>query len=277
VTRVAAKVPVAAKSPGTDAIQPELFRSLSYAMHLWKTRGMSKVPRIAGIDGCKAGWFVVCETPLPGPWKWFVAANFDEVARKLSDYDAIGIDMPVGIPDTGGRECETLARRILSPKRTASVFPAPIRPILGLGDYREACSVREAIEGKRMSKQSFFIMEKIEEVDSVIQARRPFAANLYEVHPEVSFTALGGGEPMQHSKRRQAGFDERFEYLCDVYPKATLEAALGAYPRSEVARDDVLDAFAVLWSAKRIALSTAERLPPEPAYDPRGIDMAIWY
>ena len=238
---------------------------------------MKNVPRIAGIDGCKAGWLVVCETPLPGPWNWFVASSFDEVAHKLRDFDAVGIDMPVGIPDTGARECETLARRILSPHRTASVFSAPIRPILGLDDYREACNVREAIEGKRMSKQSFFIMNKIEQVDAVVRTRRAFGEKVHEVHPEVSFTALGGGEPMQHSKRGQAGFDERFAHLCDVFPAATLEEALGAFPRGQVARDDVLDAFAVLWSAKRIALSTAERLPPEPAYDPCGIDMAIWY
>ncbi len=238
---------------------------------------MPNVPRIAGIDGCKAGWLVVCETPLPGPWTWFVAPNFDEVARRLRDFDAVGVDMPLGIPNAGARECETLARRILSPARTASVFSAPIRPILGLDDYREACNVREAIEGKRMSKQSFYIMEKIEQVDTVVRTRPEFGAKLYEVHPEVSFTALGGGEPMQHSKRDQAGFDERMAHLSDVFPEAILREALDAFPRGKVARDDVLDAFAVLWSAKRIALSTAERLPAEPAYDPRGIDMAIWY
>ena len=238
---------------------------------------MPKVPRIAGIDGCKAGWFVVCETPLPGPWSWFVAPNFDEVARRLRDFDAVGIDMPVGIPDRGARECETLARRILSPQRTASVFSAPIRPILGMDDYREACSMRESIEGKRMSKQSFFIMDKILEVDTVVQTRRAFGERVYEVHPEVSFAALGGGEPMANPKRQQAGFDERYSHLLDVYPQTILDEALEAFPRGQVARDDVLDAFAVLWSTKRIALSTAERLPEEPAYDSCGIDMAIWY
>ncbi len=238
---------------------------------------MLKVPRIAGIDGCKAGWFVVCETPLPGPWDWFVAPDFDVVTKRLHDFDAVGIDMPVGIPDRGGRECETLARRILSPRRTSSVFSAPIRPILGVEDYGKACSLRESIEGKRMSKQSFFIMEKILQVDTVVRSRRAFGEKLYEVHPEVSFTALGGDEPMAFPKRDQAGFDERYAHLLDVYPRSTLDEALGAFPRAEVARDDVLDAFAVLWSTKRIALSTAERLPAEPAYDSCGIDMAIWY
>ena len=28
--------------------------------------------RIAAIVGSKAGWFVLRETTLPGPWSWFV-------------------------------------------------------------------------------------------------------------------------------------------------------------------------------------------------------------
>lgn len=235
------------------------------------------MPRIAGIDGCRGGWLVVCETPLPGPWSWFVAPNFETVWRRLKDFDAIGVDMPVGIPDRGPRECEALARKLLSPRRTASVFSSPIRSILAIDDYVRACDTREAIDGKRMSKQSFFIMEKIAEIDAVIQARRDFGAKLYEVHPEVSFTALGGGEPMTHAKREAAGFEERREHLADVFPTSVVDEALAAFPKQQVAKDDVLDAFAVLWSAKRIALSTAERLPEEPDYDPCGIDMAIWY
>ncbi|MEE4161511.1 MAG: DUF429 domain-containing protein, partial [Woeseiaceae bacterium] len=225
------------------------------------------MPRIAGIDGCKAGWLVVCETPLPGPWSWFVADRFERVRERLHDYDAIGIDMPVGIPDRGPRECEALARRVLSPRRTSSVFSTPIRPVLGIDDYRRACDEHEAVDGRRMSKQSFFIMDKIADVDTVVRAWPAFGEKLHEVHPEVSFAALGGGEPMHHAKRDPAGFDERFEHLADVFPESVLRNALDAFPRSEVSRDDVLDAFAVLWSAKRIALSTAERLPAEPARD----------
>jgi predicted RNase H-like nuclease len=40
-----------------------------------------------------------------------------------------------------------------------------------------------------------------------------------EVHPEVSFWAMAGKQPMQHKKRRQAGYDER---------AALLEEKLGA-------------------------------------------------
>ena len=235
------------------------------------------MPRIAGIDGCRGGWLVVCETPLPGPWSWFVADRFETVRERLADFAAVGIDMPVGIPDRGPRECEALARQLLAPRRNSSVFSTPVRPVLGIDDYRRACDEHEAIDGRRMSRQSFFIMDKIADVDAVVRTWPAFGEKLHEVHPEVSFAALGGGEPMRHAKRTQEGFDERIEHLADVFPETVLHEALEAFPRAEVGRDDVLDAFVVLWSAKRIALSTAERLPAEPPRDSCGIEMAIWY
>jgi predicted RNase H-like nuclease len=238
---------------------------------------MREMPRIAGIDGCRAGWLVVCETPLPGPWSWFVASRFESVRERLANFDAIGIDIPVGIPDRGPRECEALARQLLRPHRTSSVFSTPVRPVLGIDDYRRACDEHEAIDGRRMSRQSFFIMDKIADVDAVVRSAPAFGEKLHEVHPEISFAALGGGEPMRHAKRKQAGFDERLAHLADVFPEAVLQEALAAFPRTEVGRDDVLDAFAVLWSAKRIAMSTAERLPAEAPRDSCGIEMAIWY
>jgi len=230
--------------------------------------------RIAGVDGCKAGWFVAFrERTRTG---CFVANDAAELAERLDGFDTVGIDIPMGLPDRGSRECETLARRVLSPRRTSSVFSAPIRPVLDIGDYRKACERRFRLEGKRMSKQSFFIMPKIADVDRLIRTRPDFGRRLREVHPELSFTALAGA-PMQHAKRTQRGFDERRELLARVHTPAVLERALGSYPRKAVAKDDVLDAFAVLWSAARIAERAATRLPETPVYDEHGIDMAIWF
>jgi predicted RNase H-like nuclease len=40
--------------------------------------------------------------------------------------------------------------------------------------------------------------------------------------------------------------------------------------------DDVLDAFAALWVARRIEAGAARPLPPRPPRDGRGLRMAIW-
>ena len=126
-----------------------------------------------------------------------------------------------------------------------------------------------------MSAQAFHIVPKIEQVDTFLRERRD--AKLFEAHPELSFAALNGGEAIRLPKRRTPGFRERYDLLAPIIGGEPLDGALGAYLRKEVARDDVLDAFAVLLTAQRILLGTGRRVPPEPVHDSAGLDMAIWY
>ena len=46
-------------------------------------------------------------------------------------------------------------------------------------------------------------------------------------------------------------------------------------PRRIAAADDFLDACATAWTANRLATGRAERLPADPATDPRGLRMEI--
>lgn len=236
---------------------------------------MIDVPRIAGIDGCRAGWFVVSSSPGLEAVDWFVASDIAETVEHLGDDVAIGIDIPIGLPDTGRRECDFEARRLLSPRRTSSVFPAPIRPILGVRNYAAACDLRESIDGKRMSVQAFNILHKIDEVDRYVRNNR--GVRFFEVHPELAFAALRNGEPMTHAKRSALGFEERQAHLQKVFDGNLLNAALSACPRMHVARDDVLDAFAVLSSMARIATGRGQRVPKQASPDSAGLDMAIWF
>ena len=43
------------------------------------------------------------------------------------------IDIPIGLTDSGPRQCDIQARRLLGARRGTSVFPAPIRPALKCG------------------------------------------------------------------------------------------------------------------------------------------------
>ena len=238
---------------------------------------MSVTRGIAGIDGCRGGWLVAVRHPERSAVDCFLAPDIRSVFDRLEDVGTIGIDMPLGLPDRGTRDCERLARRVLSPDRTSSVFSSPIRPILAIDDYREACEVRERHDGRRMSKQAFYIMPKIAELDAAVRTDPRLTSRVYEIHPELSFTARNGGVPMRHAKRETAGFDRRYALLARAFGQRDLDTALAQYPRRLAARDDVLDAFAVLWSAARVTTGEALRLPAEPVYDSCGIDMAIWY
>ncbi len=234
----------------------------------------TNVRRIAGIDGCRGGWFVAAADTALKDVETFVADTIESAIDLLGGDLVIGIDIPIGLPDAGARDCDLQARRLLSPRRASSVFPAPVRSILGIRDYETACDRREAIDGRRLSIQAFNILARIDEVDRYLCAG---GATLYEVHPELAFAALNGGEPMAHPKRSREGLAERRQALGERIGRTTIDRALGRYRRSQVARDDVLDALAVLLAAQRIAIGRARRVPASAVYDSAGIDMAIWF
>src|SRR5437870_3658001 len=82
-------------------------------------------PRLAGVDGCRLGWVVATDDGVE------VVPALDDV---LVQCDAVGIDIPIGLPDAGPRACDVEARRRLGPRRS-SVFPAPRRALLPCRDW----------------------------------------------------------------------------------------------------------------------------------------------
>jgi predicted RNase H-like nuclease len=192
--------------------------------------------RLAAVLGSKAGWFVLRETPLPGPWSWFVAPTFEEAMQRLDSYEVVAVDAPLSLAEL-----------------PSEVDDAGIRD-----RYRHPAG-------------------KIREVHAYLRAHPGSGHFLYEVHPHLSFLELRGGLRERVPGAGKPRFRDQLSYLCDVYPSDALYQALTAFRHAEASRHDVLDAFAMLWSAKRIATSRAERLPSMPVYDARGFDMAIWY
>ena len=87
------------------------------------------------------------------------------------------------------------------------------------------------------------------------------------MHPELSFAALAGA-PLPDSKHTSAGLAVRRDLLAQAGITLPLKVA-GA------AENDLLDAAAVAWSARRIAAGTATTLTnrAQPADD--GTEIAI--
>ena len=132
------------------------------------------------------------------------------------------------------------------------------------------------VSGKGVSRQAFAIYPKIREVDQVMTAKLP--ERVIEVHPELCFWSLAGKRSLQYSKRRPAGFDERRALLNIAFPNfdipnrsEAIRIAFGAAP------DDILDSMVAAWTAARFARGIAERVPPEPPYDPHGLRMEMVY
>ena len=220
----------------------------------------------AGVDGCPAGWAVATDDGAL------------HVAKTLADVLAlapgvVGIDMPVGLTDAGPRLCDTLARRAIGARR-ASVFPTPVRAALSATTRAEASRLHRAADGRGLSAQAYGILPRIRDVDALLRADPDAAARVVEVHPEVSFAGMNGGAGLAHAKKTAEGRAERLTLLAPFFGDAPEHAGCGI-PRSALALDDVLDAFAALWSARRVASGAARRLPEPPPLDAHGLAMAI--
>jgi predicted RNase H-like nuclease len=187
----------------------------------------------------------------------------------------LAIDVPIGLPEIGPRLCDLEARKRLGP-RASSVFPAPIRPVLGAARWEEACSVRERIEAKRISKQTWAIVRRIAEVDRALREEPARRGWVREVHPEVCFRAWRG-EPMPHAKKRPSGRADRHALVAEHFGVHAFPEVRGRHRRTEVADDDILDAFAALWTAERIVRGRFVTLPESPPCDSHGLRMEIVY
>jgi predicted RNase H-like nuclease len=237
------------------------------------------MPWVAGVDGCRAGWIVVLleqdQAPDASLLTVQLCASFAEVLALTPVPIVMAIDMPIGLldaPQSGGRLCDRQARRLLG-HRASSVFSPPSRLILDATHYAQ-------VRGHGMSRQAFGILPKIREVDRLMTPT--LQQRVYEAHPELAFRWLTG-HPMRHNKKTLAGREERLQALVqapgglfrDLRP--TFARALQTFKRPQAAPDDLLDAYVLAWTARRIVQAQAHRVPVHPEVDARGLRMEIWY
>jgi predicted RNase H-like nuclease len=218
--------------------------------------------RVTGVDACRGGWVAVS---LDGAAPATVRVH-ESLAGLLGQETATitGIDMPLGLLEAGWREADLAARARLGPRRS-SVFAIPPRAVWEQASYQAAGERCRALTGQGFSIQAWGLRAKLLEAD---RYRQTCGHPLYEVHPELAFSAMAGA-PLAHSKHTAAGRDQR---------RALLSQAGITLPADRPAPvTDTLDAAAVAWSAGRIAVGHAMVLPDQPQRDERGNEIAIRY
>lgn len=222
---------------------------------------------LAGVDGFKNGWIaaILCED---GTTEVEIFATF-RLLRDDKTLASIVVDIPIGLPDYGARSCDQEARKCLGPLRGSSVFPAPIRSMLTAHDWNDACRIRFEREGKKCSKQVVAILPKIREVDEVMTG--DFQKRIREGHPEVSFFMMNRERPVASRKKTTQGKLERLTLLLPSFPD--IEKNLQSKPRAVWV--DILDAYACLWTAKRIATNESKSFPRDRIQDGVGLIMEI--
>ena len=226
---------------------------------------------LIGADGCRGGW--ITAERIGDEIAWSRIERLEVLYERADMPAVVAVDAPIGLVARGARDCDVAARRALGPRRS-SVFPAPLRPLLQAASYAEAARLRERIEGKRISRQTWGILPKIRELDDLLRANPAARAVTREVHPELSFQKLNRDRPLRASKRAPDGRAERLALLRRWCGNA-VERALADRRRLGCAPDDVFDAVAALWTAERIARGEAISLPPDPPRDAVGLPMWI--
>ncbi|HEX7095046.1 MAG TPA: DUF429 domain-containing protein [Acidimicrobiales bacterium] len=227
---------------------------------------------VAGVDGCRAGWVVVT-VDVDGRAKpsMRVAVSLGPIVQQVrrGELAAVGLDMPIGLATDGKRAADREARALLGPRRS-SLFPTPPAAVLDAVDYADALARCRAACGVGISKQTFNLLPKMREVARWVTPELQPAIS--EVHPETSFAVMRGA-PCAHAKRTAAGIEERREAL-RAHVGETVDAALEQRPPG-VQPDDVLDAFAAAWTARRMASGEAMWLGERDARDNRGFRLTI--
>lgn len=221
---------------------------------------------VVGADGARGGWAVATVSlgrdGSPYDVRWSMVAHLADVLAGPAF--AIGVDMPIGLPERGRRTCDLLAKERLG-RAHARVFLTPPRAVLETGTHREASALhRTLVDGAGMSVQTWHLLPKVAEVDDLADDPR-----LVEVHPELSFAALAGLPPRSAlpSKRTPEGRAARIDVLRRWLPFLAADEV--------PAGDDFPDALAVAWSATRWLAGRADVLPDLPPYDERGRPMRI--
>lgn len=229
---------------------------------------------VVGLDGCRSGW---------------VAARIDGRSRTIhflmpngqaSALDALldlefkraAIDMPIGLPERGYRDCDIEARKLLG-ANASRVFLGARRDVLTAQFLATLNAALKRAGEPGVSAQLYGLKAKLGEADAFVRANPDI--DIREAHPELVFQRLNKGVTVPR-KRDQAGIDLRLALLKRDGFK-DIDAWCGNRPRGSGARpDDVLDACAMAIAARDFSTKRVVPRGKVPR-DAAGLPMQIWY
>lgn len=228
--------------------------------------------RILGIDGCRGGWIGIWYSTKA--LDWYFSPSLDDLMTQHIPTRAF-IDMPIGLSSKGPRLCDRAARQMLGRKFSSSVFPTPARLALNATEYPQANALNRQQTGSGLSKQTYYLLPKIREVDGWLRDPSHPTGLLREAHPEVAFNAIKGTS-LSYKKKTAEGFKERLQLLCQLDTRVAelTQVILTTTRRKDIAADDILDAccLAVMPLAGRL-----QTLPTAPEEDDQGLKMEICF
>jgi predicted RNase H-like nuclease len=223
---------------------------------------------VAGVTPFNDKWLVASakmagSTFAPEPPKAY--DSFLEVLSERPAFAIIVVNVPIGFldtPDMGARTCDLQARALLRRRGTA-VHNAPSRAVFdGRVDY-----TNDGLDAVTRT-----MLPRYREVALEMSSYRQRV--VYEGHPELSFFQLHKDTPLTKSKVRAEGKEERRTVLEDRIRGSERYLDSDSF---KLPQKHLYDAFALLWTARRVFGHAAKRIPVEPEWDLEGLRMEIVY
>ena len=219
---------------------------------------------VAGATPWARRW-VVASAKLTGsvfaPEPPKVYETFREILDEHPSFATIVAYTPIGYSrnaETGLRQCDVDAKDLLG-RRAITVHRVPTRATL-----------IEGLDAKQDHLDAVTISKLPAMRDAALEMSPYRQRVVYEGHPELSFYGLNGDVPLRHSKVKADGRDERREVLLAKVRGIEKVTDSGAAPTKHL-----LDAAALLFSARRVFLHAAKRVPAEAQWDEEGLRMEI--
>jgi len=222
---------------------------------------------LAGVEPIPGGWLVapgnmqgISLAPQPAQ----VMATLAEVLDYRPAFTVVALHAPVGLAESGDRPCDLEARARLG-RRAGAVVRAPNRAVVGASSYEEARAIDPGLDIVRWRS-----MAKAAEAAREVQSWRQ--RMVWEVNPELAFTEMNEGAPLEWGRRTEHGRKLRRDLLVTKLPGA--ERVLNERP-PKVREQKLLDALADLWTARRIMARAITRMADPPVWDEEGVRMDI--
>ncbi|HSB85025.1 MAG TPA: DUF429 domain-containing protein [Ilumatobacteraceae bacterium] len=227
---------------------------------------------IAGIVPCPGGWLIV-PARLAG-----VTVSPDDplVVRQLIDvldfrpkFDAAAIYAPVGFFEYSHgpyRPCDADARELVGWPRLVGIKPMPSRAALRAATREEARQIEPWLTNDDFRRFRWW-----REAEREFQ---PFhQRSFFSAHPDLSFTNLNNDMPLKTSPFHPDGLVERVRLIRDKLPG--IEDVIMRPPPPGAAQVHLMQACALVWTARRAAGRAMTRLPADPTWDDTGMRMEL--
>jgi predicted RNase H-like nuclease len=227
---------------------------------------------LGGIVPCPGGWLIV-PARLAG-----VTANAEEpeVVGTLLDvldyrpkFDAAAIYAPVGFneqPVGPYRPCDAEARDMVGWPRVVGIKPMPSRAALRAKTRAEARLIEPWLTNDDLRRFKWW---KQAERDF-----QPFHQRMFfSAHPDLSFISLNGDQPLTTSPHHPEGVLERMQVIREKLPG--VEEIILRPPPPGAGQLHLMQACALVWTARRAAGRAMSRLPLDPKWDEAGMRMEL--